>query len=212
MEFHSFARRNEKYLWVIFFATVFIALSLMKFERIYAFLKINPTLLFLSVTALMAYKSYFSQRHLAVAKNTIDFQTSFHSSDDVKKATSYFLQVIKTLSTEEVEDLARKERSQEDGAKSARELLNSWERVAVAVRNKVYDEEMLFNTYSGFLITVWQDLSPYVRKKRLENPKFFVEVQWLAIRWRARKEDKLAHRQIRDLIKLLDKAERLLDS
>ncbi|ANH98983.1 hypothetical protein A8L59_16695 [Pseudomonas koreensis] len=191
MEFHGFFRRNEKYLWIVFFFALFILLSSYKFERIYLFLKMNPTLGFLSVTAVIAYKSFFSQRHLAIAKNTIDFQTAFHNSDDVKKATKYFVSVISQLDTAEIEALALRERSQEKGARSARELLNSWERVAVAVRNKVYDEEMLYNTYSGFLIAVWQTLSPYVHKKRLSNPKFFVEVQWLAIRWRIRRDAKL---------------------
>lgn len=191
MEFHGFFRRNEKYLWIVFFFALFILLSSYKFERIYLFLKMNPTLGFLSVTAVIAYKSFFSQRHLAIAKNTIDFQTAFHNSDDVKKATKYFVSVISQLDTTEIEALALRERNQEKGARSARELLNSWERVAVAVRNKVYDEEMLYNTYSGFLIAVWQTLSPYVHKKRLSNPKFFVEVQWLAIRWRIRRDAKL---------------------
>lgn len=210
MEFHSFARRNEKYLWMIFFFTVFLILTSFKVERVYAFLKTNPTLLFLSITALLAYKSYFSQRHLTIAKNTIDFQTTFHSSSDVKKATKYFLQVISKLDTAEVEALALRERNQEKGPKSARELLNSWERVAVAVRNKVYDEEMLYNTYSGFLITIWSVLSPYVHKKRLENPKFFVEVQWLAIRWQTRKGSMYTQSKTRELKRCLAKIERLL--
>lgn len=210
MEFHSFARRNEKYLWVIFFFVLFLILSSFKFERIYAFLKINPTLGFLSVTALMAYKSYFSQRHLTVAKNTIDFQTSFHSSEDVKKAMEYFLKVISKLDTAGIEALALKERSLEEGPKSVRELLNSWERVAVAVRNKVYDEEMLYNTYASFLVTVWIILSPYVRKKRVANPEYFVEVQWLAMRWKMRKNDKLSFLKRQKLKWRLDQAERLL--
>lgn len=210
MEFHSFARRNEKYLWIIFFAAVFLVLSSYKFERVYLFLKANPTLAFLSITALMAYKSYFSQRHLAIAKNTIDFQTAFHNSEDVKKATRYFVTVISKLDTTGVEALAKREVSQEEGSVSAKELLNSWERVAVAVRNKVYDEEMLYNTYSGFLIVIWQTLSPYVHVKRRDNPKLFVEVQWLALRWRARRDMKLTKVQELKLSHKLNEIEELL--
>ena len=210
MEFHGFFRRNEKYLWIIFFSLIVLILSTYKFERIYLFLKTNPTLVFLSITAVIAYKSFFSQRHLAIAKNTIDFQTAFHNSDDVKKATKYFVTVLARLNTAEIEELASRERNQDKGAKSARELLNSWERVAVAVRNKVYDEEMLYNTYSGFLIAVWQTLSPYVHKKRLSNPKFFVEVQWLSIRWRIRRDAKLSKVKEIQLQHQLDKIEKLL--
>lgn len=210
MEFHSFSRRNEKYLWMIFFFSVFLILSSYKFERIYIFLKSNPTLGFLSVTALLAYKSFFSQRHLAIAKNTIDFQTAFHNSDDVKKATKYFVTVLARMDTAGIESLALRERNQEKGPRSARELLNSWERVAVAVRNKVYDEEMLYNTYSGFLIAVWQTLSPYVHKKRQDNPKFFVEVQWLAIRWRVRRDSKISKVKEMKLKYKLNQIEELL--
>ena len=210
MEFHSFARRNEKYLWVLFFFCLLIVLSSYKFGRVYLYLKMNPTIAFLCVTALVACKSFFSQRHLAIAKNTIDFQTAFHNSAEVREATKYFTTVISFLDTEGVKNLARKELSQEEGAKSARELLNSWERVAVAVRNKVYDEEMLYNTYSGFLIAIWQTLSPYVESKRLENPKLFVEVQWLAIRWRIRKHAKLTKFKEIMLVRKLNQIEELL--
>ncbi|MBI6871070.1 DUF4760 domain-containing protein, partial [Pseudomonas viridiflava] len=210
MEFHSFARRNVKYLWFVFFAIIFLIVISIKFDSLYGFLKKNPTLLFLSITALLAYKSYFSQRHLTVAKNTIDFQTSFHSSKSVKKAMKYFLTVLIKLDTASLEDMAKRQRSQEIGPKSAREILNSWERVAVAVRNKVYDEEMLYNTYSGFLITVWITLSPYVHKKRLENPKFFVEVEWLATRWKVRKDSSLSSARVRQLTRRLAQVEELL--
>lgn len=210
MEFHGFFRRNEKYLWMIFIFISIIILSTYKFERIYNFLKMNPTLAFLSVTSIIAYKSFFSQRHLAIAKNTIDFQTIFHNSDDVKKATKYFVTVLAKLDTAEIAELAAKEKSQEKGARSARELLNSWERVAVAVRTKVYDEEMLYNTYSGFLITVWGILSPYVKQKRLSNPKFFVEVQWLAMRWRVRRDGKLTKFKEFKLQRELDRIEKML--
>jgi hypothetical protein len=212
MEFHSFARRNERYLWVIAFAILFVILTTVRFESLYVFLRKNPALLFLSITALIAYKSYVGQRHLTVAKNTIEFQTAFHNSKDLKKATKYFVTVISRLTSAQVEGLAEKKRNQEPGPVTARELLNSWERVAVAVRVKVYDEEMLFNTYSSFLITVWETLSPYVQKKREENPKFFVEVQWLAIRWRVRKDSTLTRRQVRELRKQLRKLEKLLSA
>ncbi|WP_397453904.1 DUF4760 domain-containing protein [Pseudomonas sp. NA-150] len=78
-------------------------------------------------------------------------------------------------------------------------MLNSWERVAVAVKHDVYDEEMLFNTYASFLITIWNVLSPYIKEKQKKNPKWFIEVQWLAIRWKIRKDDALTKRQIKDL-------------
>lgn len=211
MEFYSFARRNEKFLWVIGISVFILILSTFSWHSIYEFLKKNPTLIFLSVTALIAYKSYSGQRHLTVAKNTIDFQTAFHNSEDLCKATKIFRTKLRKMNADEIASLADEDRSQEKNTWAARELLNSWERVAVAVRNKVYDEEMLYNTYASFLLTIWTDLKPYVTKKQEDNPKFFVQVQWLAIRWQVRKEDKMAKSKLRKMKRKIAQLEDEMD-
>lgn len=211
MEFYSFARRNEKYLWFIGVCIVGLVLSTFTWHGLYEFLKKNPTLIFLSVTALIAYKNYTGQRHLTLAKNTIDFQTAFHNSDDLCKATKIFNSKLRNLSAAEIAALADEAMSQDKKTWAARELLNSWERVAVAVRNKVYDEEMLYNTYASFLLTIWVDLKPYVVKKQEKNPKFFVQVQWLAIRWQVRKEDKMSKSKLRKMKQAIRELEEEID-
>lgn len=211
MEFRSFSRRNAKYLWVIFWAFLALALISIPPDVLMKFLKKNPTLVFLTISAGIAFISYKNQRHLTCAKNTIDFQTAFHNSKDLNDATTVFSETISVMTTEEISSLALVKSRSDEPNKSARELLNSWERVAVAVKNDVYDEEMLFNTYASFLLNIWMTLSPYIKEKQKINPKWYVEVQWLAIRWKIRKDAALTRREIKDLKRALNELESLIE-
>lgn len=211
MEFHGFARRNAKYLWVLFYASVALTLLSVPPEILLPFLKKNPTLVLLCLSAVIAFISYKNQRHLTCAKNTIDFQTAFHNSKELNKATTVFADRICHMTSDEVRQLAHVKDRDDKVNKSARELLNSWERVAVAVKNDVYDEEMLFNTYASFLLTIWQTLGPYIAEKQKVNPKWYVEFQWLALRWRIRKDAALTKRQIRELKQAVKGLENLIE-
>lgn len=211
MEFRSFSRRNAKYLWLIFWASFFLVLISIPSDVLFTFLKKNPTLVFLTISAGIAFISYKNQRHLTCAKNTIDFQTAFHDSKRLNKATTVFADRISAMTTVEIAALAHVKSRDEEPNRSVRELLNSWERVAVAVKNDVYDEEMLFNTYASFLLTIWSTLSPYIKEKQKINPKWYVEVQWLAIRWKIRKDASLTKRERKDLKSALKALEDLIE-
>lgn len=211
MEFRSFSRRNAKYLWFLFWASLSLVLISIPPDVLFAFLKKNPTLLFLTISAVIAFISYKNQRHLTCAKNTIDFQTAFHDSKRLNKATTVFADKISAMTTEEIASLAHVKFRDEEPNRSVRELLNSWERVAVAVKNDVYDEEMLFNTYASFLLNIWSTLSPYIMEKQKVNPKWYVEVQWLALRWKIRKDTALTKRERKNLKSALIALEDLIE-
>lgn len=190
---------------VIFFTSIFVTLLVIPFDSLYFFIKRNPTLVFLSATSYIALLSFRSQRHLARAKNTIDFQTLFHGSEDMKKATKVYVKKIALMTTDELIEMARTDRPAKTN-KAVREILNSWERVAVAVRYDVYDEELLYKIYATFLLKSWTTLSPYIKEKQRANPRVYVQLQWLALRWRVRREEfdfSEERKKVRDELKKL---------
>lgn len=169
----------------VFFVVVICCICFTPIQIFY-FLKRNPTLAFVSITPLVAYFSWQTQRHLTRAKYTMDFQVSFSDSENMKKAAKVFKKVIRNMTSQELVRLA------ETGSPSkvhrqVVDILNAWERVAVALKHDVYDEEMLYDVYGSFLLSTCETLSPYINRKQLGNPLVFVNLQRLVICWKARR-------------------------
>jgi hypothetical protein len=156
------------------------------FVQIFYFLKRNPTLIFLSVTSVLAFLSWKTQRHLTRAKHTMDFQVSFSDSETMKKAAKTFHNLLCKMTTEELIQLASTRRPTKQHDRVI-QILNAWERVAVALKHDVYDEEMLYDIYGTFLLKLCSTLSPFINARQAENPKVFVNLKWLAMRWKVRR-------------------------
>ncbi len=69
-----------------------------------------------------------------------------------------------------------------------RELLNTWERAAIAIRQNVYDERLLYNAYGTSVIWIWKQTRPYIRQRQAANPRLYVNFDWLAITWLIRRD------------------------
>lgn len=189
-------------IWVFICFLVFIK-SNYTFVQIFFFLKRNPTLIFLSVTSVLAYLSWRSQRHLTRAKHTMDFQVSFSDSETMKKAAKTFHKHLCGMTSNELISLStsRKPSKQHDHVV---QILNAWERVAVALKHDVYDEEMLYDLYGTFLIRLCSTLNPFIKHRQADNPKVFVNLGWLYVKWKARRcasDDKLQRTQIKEEMK-----------
>ena len=165
---------------------MFTAYLIFPAPEIYTFLQKNPTLILLSISAFVALLSFRSQRHLTRSKNTIDFQNDFHSSDLLKRAAKIYRKKVSRMMTGDLVCLALTDAPKAQ-AFAVREILNTWERVAVAVRYDIYDEELLYKLYATFLIKSWTELSPYIKEKQKANPRVFVQLEWLALRWKIRR-------------------------
>lgn len=178
---------NAKAVTVGFVILVFLIVKAnYTFVQIFFFLKRNPTLIFLSVTSVLAYLSWRSQRHLTRAKHTMDFQVSFSDSETMKKAAKTFHTRLCTMSSEELVDLAVQRKPTKEHDRVV-QILNAWERVGVALKHDVYDEEMLYDIYGTFLLKLCSTLSPFINQRQAENPKVFVNLKWLAMRWQIRR-------------------------
>jgi len=168
--------------------------SYFTFIQIFYFLKRNPTLIFLSVTSVIAFMSWRTQRHLTRAKYTMDFQVSFSDSETMKKSAKSFRKHFSRMSTLQLRELASGKKPVKQ-YKRMSDVLNAWERVAVALKHDVYDEEMLYDIYGTFLIKLWDTVNPFVKERQLENPRVYVNLEWLAMRWKIRRNASLERKK-----------------
>jgi hypothetical protein len=156
--------------------------------QVFYFIKRNPTLVFVSATPFLAYFSWQTQKHLTRAKYTMDFQVSFSDSDNMKKAAKVFKRRLSKMTSEELIELAETGKPAKAHTHVV-EILNAWERVAVALKHDVYDEDMLYSIYGSFLLSTCRTLSPYIKQKQAKNPLVFINLQELVICWRSRRDD-----------------------
>lgn len=182
------ARAHKPVFWLFFIAIlIFLVVKAnFTFVQIFYFLKRNPTLIFLTLTSCIAYLSWGSQRHLTRAKYTMDFQVSFSDSETMRKAAKTFHFKLCKWSTAEIFELAACRAPKKEHDRVVH-ILNAWERVAVAVKHDVYDEEMLYDVYGTFLLKLCSTLSPFINQRQAANPKVFVNLKWLYLRWKIRR-------------------------
>lgn len=121
-------------------------------DSLLKFISANPSSLVLVISTLIAWKSFKTQRFLTRAKNTIDFESSYHVSREIQDCEKRVRSEIRLkLTSEKIAQLAEPENFAAPFASDIREMLNVWERVAIAVKNEVYDEDILFMAYTVHL-------------------------------------------------------------
>lgn len=177
----------------------------MMFDEILTIAKNNPSAVILVVSATIAWMSFNTQRFLARAKNTIDFEASYHNSKEVQDCENRVRNNIRfKLTSNEIADIAKPEHFSTEFSSDIRETLNVWERVAIAVKNKVYDEDILYMAYGSSLTGLWKDLRPYIKAKQEKNPRLYINLDWLAIRWLVKRDDP-CHKQFLEKLRILSK-------
>ncbi|WP_122499869.1 DUF4760 domain-containing protein [Pseudomonas viridiflava] len=224
-----------------------------------------PTAPIILLSAIIAFRAFTTQKHLAIAKNTIDFQTAYSASEKVIAAENIIRTRVKKLTSGEIADLANvkifdgaaliescskkaeqllhfaQRRFEGIAAASSQEtsslihesvrktaalalqmeidfailasscadkfsveaaphivkcseildaikvVLNSWEKVAIAIQNDVYSEKMLYQAYGTTVISLWDILHPYIRARQQENERVYISFTWLALKWRMKR-------------------------
>lgn len=146
----------------------------------------NPTAPLVLISSVIAYIAFLTTRHLARSKHAIDFETAYHDSPDIRIALGKLSAWSKTASRSDMAQLAQLPSHEMTG--HVRELLNTWERVAIAIRRGVYDDLLLYNAYASTLIGIWQLTLPFIRARQLANPRLYVNLDWLAIAWMIRRD------------------------
>jgi len=96
------------------------------------------------------------------------------------------IRVFRSRAAGRIRDLAALESNCDDAA-NARYVLNYFEALAVGVRKKIYDEEILYLNYKTTLKHLMDAARPMiVATRRTQNvPSLYCEICWLAGRWQA---------------------------
>ncbi|HBS7745630.1 TPA: DUF4760 domain-containing protein [Klebsiella pneumoniae] len=68
-------------------------------------------------------------------------------------------------------------------------ILNFYERVAVSIRQGIYNEEMIKRTSYTTVIETWDIAEPLIRaiREKINSDTTYQEFEWLATRWKKKK-------------------------
>jgi hypothetical protein len=164
----------------------------------------NPTVPIILGSAALALRTYITTRHLTRAKHTIDFETAYHQSQSLTAAIAKLGPYLVKASAEDLELLAITNNPDQEILPHIREVLNTWERAAIAVKRNVYDEDLLFDAYGSSLVYMWQKLIPFIRRRQSSNNRLYANFDWLAIRWLIRRDSIKNQEKIKKLKKALE--------
>lgn len=86
-------------------------------------------------------------------------------------------------------------------------LINEWDELALCIRHGVFDEKLLYQNYCAIALEVWTQTRGVIRNFQRANPNHWVAFDWLAVRWR-RKRDRhdttVKAAELRELQRRLD--------
>lgn len=144
------------------------------------FLATNPTVPLLFVGTVVAVVSLRSQRHLARAKNTLDFDKDFREQEFQNLRTA--IRLIRMTSPDALERLGRLDLPNDEVAALTR-ALNVWEGVAIGIRNGVYSERLLRDAYGTTIAWLFAQAGPFIAQRRRINPRYYGNFCWLGAGW-----------------------------
>jgi hypothetical protein len=145
-----------------------------------------PTVPILLGSLFFAWRSIKTQHHLARVKNAIEFQASFHNKENEIYLINS-LKILKCKTAIELKELALQPIDNQD-CRSLRNLLNTWERAAIAIESKVYSEAILFQAYRTIVIKIWISARPFVIQCQVRNQKAYENFDRLAVRWQVKEK------------------------
>ena len=146
------------------------------------FFSAHPTVPILVIGTVVAVVSLRSQRYLARAKNTLDFDKDFKEKE--LRALQAAHRLMRTMGPEELAELGSREVPDEAFRTIAR-ALNAWEGVAIGVRNDVYSERLLRDGYGSTVVWMYRHAQPFIGQRQRSNPHYYSNFCWLGARWAA---------------------------
>lgn len=166
----------------------------------------NPTLPMVAGSLGVAYQAFKTQRHLVRSKHAIDFEAAYHSSE-MQEAVDAVRTLLNDKTSDELAELASLAHRGDPAIAHLRNVLNSWERVAIAIQAQVYDEAILYRAYATLLIGIWIKARPFIRAEQKRNQRIFCNLDWLATRWwiqRAEADGHLIDKKLRAALSEVD--------
>jgi len=133
---------------------------------------------------------------LARAKHTLDFEKEFKDKETVKLRA--VVKVLRLRTSAELVQLAVHSPLDHEEVSDLCDALNVWEGVAIGLKAKVYNEQMMYDAFGHAVIKLFDMAIPFIKARRLVTPSVYVELSWLATRWKVRAGKSLASPLIKD--------------
>lgn len=157
------------------------------------------------IAALVAIVTVRKARQTARDKNSIDFETTYKKSQEIRNAWTHYKSQIKKMSKQDISNLFNNPDSQ--GFKACIVLLNEWERAGNGVYSRLYDGRFLYGVYGSAIVQLHEDLSPFIEEARKEKSKAFIQFTRMYCDWRMRQErecNKSYHQKLSEVVKKVE--------
>ena len=129
-----------------------------------------------------------SARQIARQKNAADFVFQSNNDERLRRAFA-FIRKIHFDPDVSVEFYAYKANAEKcpEQAENIRYILNHYESVAVNIKRRIYDEDVIKETDYTLIINLWKGTKPFIEKFRVEygQETAYQEYETLVDRWKA---------------------------
>lgn len=151
-----------------------------------------PSSVFIFLSSLIAVLAIIRTHRLALLRNTIDFEVHYLN----KELEEAYVLLYDAYDDSKNNGNPMKKwgvatNFNEPKSKAIRKVINTWERVGRGVKNGIYSDKVLYNTYYTTLVKV----DSYTKDYRLEVQKisetYFKGFEELCSRWKRKKRIKL---------------------
>jgi len=172
------------------------------------FFKDNPSFFGILFSAFLggsiAIIGIWKQRQTAVSKNTVDFEAALGSDENYDKHWEAVKVAVADRKQIPVAHWAANENFENPPAEAIRYVLNSWERAANGITKKVYDSHFLYEMYGTHVISMHEQLLPYIIRVREDRqPRAFSKFLDMAEQWKKWRQQEEVTKARRDRLRKL---------
>lgn len=201
-------RRSAGFIAVIYFLMTFIfGLSFIYYLGP-AFYSAGAILLSAILALSGALMNVFFQRRTARESNSLSFQQSLSDNEDYISSVPKIINAINNRDVMPLQEYTKPEYANCDEAKAIRNVLNTWERAANAMRHGIYDERYLYEAHKTMVIHLGIYLRGYIVMKQKEQISFYENFIWLVVNWTIRKdsfEEAASREELKRIFKALNR-------
>ncbi len=175
-----------KYIIYKFAVFLFPVVIVVIISWVYLNIKVqdNPLLIVLILSFSMVVVGILMRKRTSIKQNTLNFIKKYKHNEEFINAHR---ETVKACNTLKPYDLAILAKIKKDVLYfSIQLILNEWERVASAINNKVYDEDLLYGAYGYSITTFLVKLRPFIIVCQAANPRLLSDFTKLAIKWQIR--------------------------
>lgn len=168
---------------------VFFAVSWGRFDLVVTWQGAVPLAILFSglLGAMVAIVAIWSARQIDRRKNAADFILQGDKDIRLKRAVKFIRDIDRDPNVS-IEKYAHKENAEKyvKETEKIRYILNHYETVAINIKRKIYDENVIKSSDYTIVVRLWRNVWPYIEKVRdeYEYKAAYTEFQWLFRRWK----------------------------